>query len=95
MEASKMKNMVVLKNLPSNLVEEAIVILKSNKHVKKLEKIEKQGENLIINFSKEFNKISEMDNEEKQLVMDSIKKTVTQLTEINSVEIYINEEKVF
>lgn len=41
MEASKMKNMVVLKNLPSNLVEEAIVILKSGKKVKKLEKIEK------------------------------------------------------
>lgn len=41
METSKMKNMVVLKNLPSNLVEEAIVILKSSKKVKKLEKIEK------------------------------------------------------
>lgn len=41
MEASKLKNMVVLKNLPSNLVEEAIVILKSNKKVKKTEKIEK------------------------------------------------------
>ena len=41
METSNMKNMVVLKNLPSNLVEEAIVILKSSKKVKKLEKIEK------------------------------------------------------
>ena len=43
METSKMKNMVVLKNLPSNLVEEAIVILKSSKKVKKLEKIEKSN----------------------------------------------------
>ena len=41
MEASKLKNMVILKNLPSNLVEEAIVILKENKKVKKLEKIDK------------------------------------------------------
>lgn len=41
MEESKLKNMVVLKNLPSNLVEEAIVILKSNKKVEKLEKIDK------------------------------------------------------
>lgn len=41
MNQSNFKNMVVLKNLPSNLVEEAIVILKSNKKVKKLEKIEK------------------------------------------------------
>lgn len=43
MESSNMKNMVVLKNLPSNLVEEAIVILKSNKKVKKLEKIDKNS----------------------------------------------------
>ena len=42
MENSKMKNMVVLKNLPSNLVEEAIIILKSSKKVKKLEKIDKK-----------------------------------------------------
>lgn len=42
METSNMKNMVILKNLPSNLVEEAIVILKSSKKVRKLEKIEKK-----------------------------------------------------
>lgn len=41
MENSKVKNMVVLKNLPSNLVEEAFVILKTNKNAKKLAKIEK------------------------------------------------------
>ena len=45
MEESKLKNMVVLKNLPSNLIEEAIVILKANKKVKKLEKIDKQKRN--------------------------------------------------
>ena len=44
METSSMKNMVVLKNLPSNLVEEAIVILKSSKKVRKLEKIEKSNQ---------------------------------------------------
>ena len=37
-----MKNIVVLKNLPSNLVEEAIVILKSKRNVKKLEYIDKK-----------------------------------------------------
>ena len=40
-----MKNIVVLKNLPSNLIEEAIVILKSRKIAKKLEYIDKK-ENL-------------------------------------------------
>ncbi len=44
METSNMKNMVVLRNLPSNLVEEAIVILKSSKKVRKLEKIEKSNQ---------------------------------------------------
>ena len=41
MEASRLKNTVVLKNLPSNIVEEAILILKENKKIKRLEKIEK------------------------------------------------------
>lgn len=43
METSNMKNMVILKNLPSNLVEEAIIILKSSKKVKKLEKVDKNN----------------------------------------------------
>ncbi len=41
METSDMKNIVVLKNLPSNIIDEAIVILKANKKVKQLEYIEK------------------------------------------------------
>lgn len=41
METSKMKNMVVLKNLPSNIIEEAIIILKAGKKTKKLQKVEK------------------------------------------------------
>ncbi len=41
METSNMRNMVVLKKLPSNLVEEAIIILKSGAKVKKVEKIDK------------------------------------------------------
>lgn len=48
MESSKLKNMVVLKNLPSNIVDEAIIVLKANKKVKKLQKIE-QNKNSISN----------------------------------------------
>ncbi len=48
METSKLKNMVVLKNLPSNIVDEAIIVLKTNKKVKKLQKIEK-NKNLASN----------------------------------------------
>ena len=41
MPNNNLKNIVVLKNLPSNLVDEAIVILKSNKNAKKLQLVEK------------------------------------------------------
>lgn len=37
METSNLKNMVVLKNLPSNLIDEAIVVLKKNINVKEFE----------------------------------------------------------
>jgi hypothetical protein len=49
METSNMKNIVVLKNLPSNLVEEAIVILKENKKVKKLELADQKNKNKLEN----------------------------------------------
>ena len=42
MDASKMKNMIILKNLPSNLVEEAIVVLKENKKVKKYQYVDNE-----------------------------------------------------
>ena len=42
METSKLKNMVVLKNIPSNIIDEAIIVLKTNKKAKKLQKIEKK-----------------------------------------------------
>lgn len=43
MESSDMKNMVVLKNLPSNMVEEAIIIFKENQRVKEKELVEKNN----------------------------------------------------
>ena len=45
MGKSQMKNIVVLRNLPSNLVEEAFVIVKSQKTAKRFEYIDKK-ENL-------------------------------------------------
>lgn len=41
MESSDMKNMVVLKNIPSNMVEEAIIIFKETQKVKQKEYIDK------------------------------------------------------
>ena len=41
MESSDMKNMVVLKNLPSNIIEEAIIIFKETQKVKEKEFIDR------------------------------------------------------
>lgn len=43
MEQEQMKNMVVLKNLPSNIIDEAFVILKSNTKIKTLERLDKNS----------------------------------------------------
>ncbi|MBQ6992240.1 MAG: hypothetical protein IJN50_04965 [Clostridia bacterium] len=40
MNSKVMKNIVVLKDLPSNIIDEAIVILKDNSKIKSLEAIE-------------------------------------------------------
>ncbi len=40
MDIKNMRNIVILKNLPSNLVEEAFVVLKKNQKIKKLEYVE-------------------------------------------------------
>lgn len=50
MDTENMKNMVVLKNLPSNIVDEAIVILKPNVKLKNLDLAEnKKDKNKIKN----------------------------------------------
>lgn len=45
METNSLKNIIVLKSLPSNIIEEAIIILKSNKYAKKFQTIEKNNIN--------------------------------------------------
>ena len=45
MSIESMKNMVVLKNLPSNIVEEAIVILKPNVKLKNMDLAENKVKN--------------------------------------------------
>ena len=45
MDTESMKNMVILKNLPSNIVDEAIVILKPNIKMKSLDIAENKNNN--------------------------------------------------
>lgn len=46
MENKHLKNMIVLKNLPSNIIEEAIVVLKQNKKIEISQHIEKNKEHI-------------------------------------------------
>ena len=47
MNSNQMKNIIVLKNLPSNLIDEAFIILKNNKKIKALERIDKNNSQTI------------------------------------------------
>lgn len=46
MEKCKMKNVVVLRNLPSNLIDEAFVVVKSKNVARSLERIDGKNENI-------------------------------------------------
>lgn len=71
MEINNNKNMVVLKNLPSNIVEEAYVVLKSRKKAKKLQKIERNTQENIGEFA---SKDSYVVKEAEFLVSDYLEK---------------------
>ncbi len=58
----------------------------------KINKIEKEGENLIIDFSSEFIEKHIGGELEEKLTIQAIVKTVTELTEINGIKIKINGE---
>lgn len=69
------KNIVILKNLPSNLIEEAIIVVKSKNKIKNLEnrnlKAENQNNGIIKGTMKEeeFNKIKNINKEERKFVI--------------------------
>ena len=67
MDTVNLKNIVVLRDLPSNLVEEAIIVLKENKKIKKYQYIDiEKKENIenIKNNSKEESQKSKIKDAE-------------------------------
>lgn len=74
MQINKMKNMLVLENLASNVVEEAFVILKSNIKIEenkvesvKAETILKEAEEIVSNYIEELQNKNEKTILEKSL----------------------------
>lgn len=71
MEDIDLKNMIILKDLPSNIVKEAYVVFKSNKMIKKFQKINKNTEK---QESKENREDQYAIKEAEMLVLDYIEK---------------------
>lgn len=63
-----MKNMIVLKNLPSNLIDEAIVVLKENKTVKKYQYVESDRKQ---NVDSDKEKIAKTENNADYIVKEA------------------------
>ena len=84
MESSDMKNMVVLKNLPSNMVEEAIIIFKESQKVKQKELIDKAQK--INSPNKQTKNRDYILKEAEMLVTDYINKIENKRKSVNYKE---------
>ena len=83
MEDLDSKNMIILKDLPSNIVKEAYVVFKSNKMIRKFQKINKNNEK-----KKEEEESNRYDvKEAEMLVLDYIEKV-----EKSEKEVIINSK---
>ena len=72
MESSDMKNMVVIKNLPSNMVEEAIIIFNINSsetQTKSRDYILKEAEMLVTDYIKKIENNKKRPNANKDILL--------------------------
>lgn len=84
METSKLKNIIVLKNLPSNIIEEAIIIFKEQQTVKEKELIEK-GNGIYR---------SDVQTKSKQYILNEAEMLVSNyITKIENNQKFEQEEK--
>lgn len=84
MDIQNMKNMVVLKNLPSNLIEEAFVVLKDNVKVHK--------EELAGNKKRETNEKTKKD---KDYVIKEAENIVSEyISKIERKDFKVSKEKI-
>ena len=101
MEDLDSKNMIILKDLPSNIVKEAYVVFKSNKMIKKFQKInknnekKKEEEEINIYVVKEaemlvLDYIEKVEKSEKEVIINSkINKKLKKYAYITSIIIFI------
>lgn len=88
MDIQNMKNMVVLKNLPSNLIEEAFVVLKDNVKVHKEELVgNKKEDNKIKSQNKDY-----VIKEAEMIVKDYVSKIENKQTKVTKEKIKLEEK---
>ena len=98
MESSDMKNMVVLKNLPSNLIDEAIMVVKDKKKVKDInysDFIKYKEENGIIQGDmriEDLKKIENIKKEDRKYVIKEAEVVVTNY--IKRIEDNLSDRKL-
>ena len=85
MDIQNMKNIVILKNLPSNMIEEAFVVLKDNVKVHK--------EELVVK-NKEVNKDSKIKKDKDYVVKEAEMIVSDYITEIEKNNIEETKEKI-
>lgn len=100
MNSNQMKNMIVLKNLPSNLIDEAFIILKNNKKIKSLERIEKQptnqteknqkGEYIVKEAEMVISSYMSKIENEKQIKSNSMKKIESKYKKMRGIAIILS-----
>lgn len=74
MNIEDMKNIIVLRDLPSNMVEEAIVILKPNMKVENIKAREKAKENVTVGSKRKDNPKEYIIKEAESVVSQYISK---------------------
>lgn len=74
MNTGNLKNIVVLKDLPSNLIDEAIVVLKENQKIPKLEPASKEQKESNIETTKIKSSKDYIIKEAQMLISDYISK---------------------
>ena len=101
MEDLDSKNMIILKDLPSNIVKEAYVVFKSNKMIRKFQKINKNNEkkkeeeesNRYVVKEAEMlvlDYIEKVEKSEKEVIINSkINKKLKKYAYITSIIIFI------
>ena len=92
MEKSQMKNMVVLRNLPSNLIEEAIVVFKTVKNAKEFQYIDKIESNK--NEPSKRDTKDYMVKEAESVISNYIKNNEKKTTRVNNSNVNKNYKRL-